>query len=62
VEECVPLAFLKFKLVHFSQQNVLHSVPNYNTKITQHKHTIPIATKSTKTTIEKGWFSILNFL
>jgi hypothetical protein len=49
VEACVPLAFLEFKLFHFSQQNALHSVSNYNTEITQHKYTIPIATKSSKT-------------
>jgi hypothetical protein len=45
----VPLAFLEFKLFHFSQQNMLHSVPNYNIEITPHKHTIPMVTKSSKT-------------
>jgi hypothetical protein len=30
VEACVLLAFLEFKLLHFSQQNALHSKPNYN--------------------------------
>jgi hypothetical protein len=30
VEACVSLAFLEFKLLHLSQQNVLQSKPNYN--------------------------------
>jgi hypothetical protein len=54
VEECVSLAFLEFKLFHFSQQNALHSAPNYNIEITQYKHTIPIATSSSKASNGKG--------
>jgi hypothetical protein len=49
-------------LFHFSQQNTLLSVPSYNTEITQHKHTIPIQTKSSNANNWKGLIYLFNFL
>jgi hypothetical protein len=58
----VSLAFLEFKLFHFSQQNVLHSAPNYNIEITQHKYTNNNNTNKQGKQLEKGWLNILYFL
>ena len=63
MEECVSLAFLEFKIFHFSQQNGLHSAPNYNIEITQHKHTNPIQTINQQyKQLKRVWFNILGFL
>jgi hypothetical protein len=49
VEECVSLAFLVLDdLSLFSTKHVALRT-SYNIEITPHKHTIPIATKSSKT-------------
>jgi hypothetical protein len=59
VDECVSLAFLEFKLFHFSQQNVLLSVQ----AITQHKHTNPIQTINQQyKQLKRVWFNILDLL
>jgi hypothetical protein len=43
-----------------TKHGALHT--NYNTKLTQHKHTTPIATKQIEQTIENSLFNILDLL
>jgi hypothetical protein len=64
VEECVSLAFLEFFCSSTSLNKTRCSPYQAITyKITQHKHTIPIATKLKQDKqVKKDWFNILDLL
>jgi hypothetical protein len=49
-------------IFHFSQQKHVALSINYNTKLTQHKHTIQSKHNQTTQTKRKGWFNILDLL
>jgi hypothetical protein len=58
----VSLAFLKFTIFPLLSTKYVALRTNYNTELTQHKHTTPIATKQTEQTIENSLFNILDLL
>jgi hypothetical protein len=58
----VSLAFLKTTIFPLVSTKHVALRTNYNTELTQHKHSTPTATKQTEQTIEKSLFNTLDLL